>query len=93
MRLKIDQWEVCRAVELYFKEEYGVDYDLVEGLEDWPVIGYRDKVQVFKTHKNGKQVKDEDGRPVVDHTKTTYKKNSVEWKEFDSMTFFLPSKR
>ena len=30
MRIKIDQWEVLRALELYFKTEYNVDCDLVE---------------------------------------------------------------
>ena len=52
MRIKIDQWEVLRALELYFKTEYNVDCDLVEGLDTWPVIDYQEKILVKKKHKN-----------------------------------------
>jgi len=92
MRLKIDQWEVCRAVEIYLKDEYGFDYNLVDCLDDWPLLSYQEKVQVFKKHKNGKVVKNENGYPVVDHTQTTYKPAHIEWKEFDSMTLYLTPK-
>ena len=57
MRIKIEQWEVLKAVELYFKNEYGVDCDLVEGLQEWPLIDYQDRVLVTKKHKNGRGVK------------------------------------
>ena len=92
MRIKIEQWEVLKAVELYFKNEYGVDCDLVEGLQEWPLIDYQERVHVTKKHKNGKVVKNEYGHNVIDHSKTTYKKASIEWSEFDSITFFLPAK-
>ena len=92
MRIKIDQWEVLKALELYFKSEYGVDYDLVEGLHEWPVIDYQERVLVTKKHKNGKVVKNKNGYDEIDYSKTTYKKASIEWSEFDSITFFLPAK-
>jgi hypothetical protein len=38
MRLKLDQWEVLYAIERYLKDEYGVQYDITEGLEENPVI-------------------------------------------------------
>jgi len=91
MRIKMDQWEVLRAVELYFKSEYGVDCDLAEGLHEWPVIDYQEQVHVMKKHKNGRLVKNENGYDEIDHTKTTHKKASIEWSEFDSITFFLPA--
>ena len=91
MRIKIDQWEVLRALELYFKSEYGVDYDLVEGLHEWPVIDYQERVLVTKKHKNGKVVKNKNGCDEIDYSKTTHKKASIEWSEFDSITFFLPA--
>ena len=47
MRIKIEQWEVLKAVELYFKNEYGVDCDLVEGLQEWPLIDYQERVEYF----------------------------------------------
>ena len=44
MRLKLDQWEVLHAIERYLKDEYGVQYDITEGLEDNPVIEYQEAV-------------------------------------------------
>tara|TARA_R110000796_G_scaffold22846_8_gene65816 strand:- start:832 stop:1113 length:282 start_codon:yes stop_codon:yes gene_type:complete len=92
MRIKIDQWEVLRAIELYFKSEYDVDYDLVEGLHEWPIIDYQKTTLFPKKHKNGKVVLNKKGYAEMDHTKTTHQKTSVKWTEFDSITFYLPSK-
>ena len=89
MRVKIDQWEVLHAIGRYLKQEYGVDYDVTEGLADNPVIEYQETVREFKTHKNGRVVKNEHGFPVIDHSKTTYKNASCEWKEMDSITLYL----
>mgnify|MGYP003651787951 FL=1 len=47
MRLKLDQWEVLHAIERYLKDEYGVEYDITEGLEDNPVIEYQETVRAF----------------------------------------------
>jgi len=91
MRIKIDQWEVLRALELYFKTEYNVDCDLVEGLHEWPVIDYQERILVKKKHKNGRVVKNENGYDEIDYSKTTHKKACIEWSEFDSITFFLPA--
>ena len=89
MRLKIDQWEVLHAIERYLKDEYGVEYDITEGLEDNPVIEYQEAVREFKKHKNGRVVKNEGGFPVIDYSKTTYKNRACAWKETDSITFYL----
>ena len=89
MRIKMDQWEVLRAVQLYLKHKYGFDYDLVDGLAAWPDIEYQERGQVLKKHKNGRAIKNEHGYPVVDHTKTTYKTKSTQWEDTDSMTLYL----
>ena len=90
MRVKIDQWEVLHAIERYIKQEYGVDYDVTEGLEDDPVIEYQETVRAFKKHKNGRVVKDSThGFPIIDHSKTTYENRSCSWQETDSITFYL----
>ena len=89
MRLKIDQWEVLHAIERYLKDEYGVEYDITEGLEDNPVIEYQETVRAFKKHKNGRVVKNEHGFPIIDYSKTRYENRSCAWSETDSITFYL----
>ena len=89
MILKISQWEVLHAIERYLKDQYGVDHDITEGLEDNPVIEYQELIRSFKKHKNGRVVKSERGFPVIDYSKTTYKDHSCTWRETDSITFYL----
>ena len=89
MRLKLDQWEVLHAIERYLKDQYGVDYDITEGLEDSPVIEYQETIRAFEKHKNGRVVKNEHGYPVIDYSKTTYQNRSCTWRETDSITFYL----
>jgi|TARA_R110000803_G_scaffold173452_1_gene236191 hypothetical protein len=90
MRIKIDQWEVCIAIQKYLQETYGIECDLdPEGLNDNPVIEYKERTYAWKTHKNGKEVKDKHGLRTRDHSKTTIQTNHIDWEEFDSITFYL----
>jgi hypothetical protein len=92
VRIKIDQWEICLAVESYVHKTYGVAYDFTENLSENPVIEYQEKTYAFKTHKNGRVVKDEHGLRTRDHSKTTIETKHIEWEEFDSITFYLQGK-
>ena len=92
MRIELSGWQVRDAIRNYLSDNYGMDiYD--EDMEDMEhEFMYRSIV--YKKYKNGKVMKDENGRMIVDeeNTKTVISSGFVD--EYDSTFYFylMPTK-
>ena len=86
MRIELSGWQVRDAIRNYLSDNYGMDiYD--EDMEDMEhEFMYRSIV--YKKYKNGKVMKDENGRMIVDeeNTKTVISSGLVD--EYDSTFYF-----
>ena len=90
MQLSFDYYEIQEAIQLLVKEKLGIDIDLEDiSPHDYPSIEYRERVLAYKKHKNGKEVKDENGIREIDWDKTTYKKKWIEFDDSADITFWV----
>ena len=98
IEIKIHYYEVMEAIELYIKENHGLNVDLdiysgdcvlAEGLVE---VEYRELEPVYKKHKNGKVGKSQYGHPVVDRENSNYAKKHLDFDERASFVFNINNK-
>ena len=90
MQLTFDYYEIQEAIQLLVKQKIGIDIDLEDiSPHDYPDIEYRERVLAYKKHKNGKEVKDENGIREVDWDKTTYKKKRIQFDDSADIIFWV----
>ena len=98
IEIKIHYYEVMEAIELYIKENHGLNVDLdiysgdcvlAEGIVE---VEYRKLEPVYKKHKNGKVVKNEYGHPVIDRKKSKNVKKHISFDEGASFIFSINNK-
>ena len=90
MQLTFDYYEIQEAIQLLVKEKLGMDIDLEKiSPHDYPSIEYRERVLAYKKHKNGKEVKDENGIREVDWDKTKYEKKFIQFDDSADISFWV----
>ncbi len=90
MKLELAQWEVMFALTNYIKEEYGMECDLTDGIDE-ASIQYQKQIVPPKKYKNGRPIKNEHGYPVLDYKNATYEDRIISWGETDSIAVYLTS--
>jgi hypothetical protein len=90
MQIKFDYYDLQEAIQLFVKEKFDMDIDLEElSPHDYPSIEYRERVYVYKKHKNGKEVKNEHGLSEVDWDKSNYVTKHIEFDDSADITFYV----
>ena len=90
MQIKFDYYDIQKAVQLLIKERLGISLDLEDlSPHDYPSIEYQERVFVYKKHKNGKEVKDENGLREVDWDKSNYVTKHIEFNDGADITFYV----
>ena len=90
MQLTFDYYEIQEAIQLLVKEKLGIDIDLEDiSPHDYPSIEYRERVLVYKKHKNGKEVKDKNGIREIDWDKTKYEKKFIQFDDSADISFWV----
>ena len=87
MRIELSGWQVRDAIRNYLSDNYGLDIHDDEEMEEMQhEFMYRNIA--YKKHKNGKVMKDENGRPIVDKENTRTVCSSAYVDEYDSTFYF-----
>ncbi len=90
MQIKFDYYDIQKAVQLLIKERLGISLDLEDlSPHDYPSIEYQERVFVYKKHKNGKEVKDENGFREIDWDKSKYVTKHIEFDDSADITFYV----
>ncbi len=90
MQIKFDYYDMQEAIQLFVKEKFDMDIDLEDlSPHDYPSIEYRERVLVYKKHKNGKEVKDKHGCREVDWDNTEYVTKHIEFDDSSDITFYV----
>lgn len=90
MQIKFDYYDMQEAIQLFVKEKFDIDLDLEDlSPHDYPSIEYRERVLVYKKHKNGKEVKNEHGLSEVDWDKSNYVTKHAEFNDGADITFYV----
>jgi|TARA_R100001463_G_scaffold131431_1_gene191452 hypothetical protein len=90
MQIKFDYYDIQKAVQLLIKERLGISLDLEDlSPHDYPSIEYQERVFVYKKHKNGKEVKDENGLREIDWDKSKYVTKHIEFDDSADITFYV----
>jgi len=90
MQIKFDYYDLQEAIQLFVKEKFDMDIDLEDlSPHDYPSIEYRKRVYVYKKHKNGKEVKDENGSREIDWDKSKYVTKYIEFDDNSDITFYV----
>ena len=86
MRIELSGWQVRDAIRNYLSDNYGLDL-MDEDMEDMEhEFMYRSIA--YKKYKNGKIMKDENGRMIIDEENTRTVINSGLVDEYDSHFHF-----
>tara|TARA_R110001583_G_scaffold40774_1_gene130072 strand:+ start:32 stop:319 length:288 start_codon:yes stop_codon:yes gene_type:complete len=94
MQLTFDYYDIQKALELLVTEKLGVSLDLEDvSHADYPSIKYKERVVIYKKHKNGKEVKDEHGFREVDWDNTEYVTKHVEFDDSAEFTIYVSGER
>ena len=83
MNISLYQFELQEAIALYLKKEHNVVIDTDD--IDYTSIDYQEREEVFKKHKNGRVVKNENGYPEVDWENSPYKTQHISMGEIDEI--------
>jgi len=90
MQIKFDYYDLQEAIQLFVKEKFDMDIDLEDlSPHDYPSIEYQERVFVYKKHKNGKEVKDENGFREIDWDKSKYVTKYIEFDDNSDITFYV----
>ena len=90
MQLTFDYYDIQKALELLVKDKLGISLDLEDvSHADYPSIEYKERVYVYKKHKNGKEIKDENGFREVDWDNTEYVTKHVEFDDSAELTIYV----
>ena len=98
IEVEVHYYEVVEALELYLKENYKMDVDfdiysencmLADGVFE---VAYHELEPVYKKYKNGRVVKNEYGRPIIDRKKSKNVKKYICFDEGASFTFNINNK-
>lgn len=90
MQIKFDYYDIQKALELLVKDKLGISLDLEDvSHADYPSIEYLERVFVYKKHKNGKEVKDENGFRKIDWDKSEYVTKHIEFDDSADITFYV----
>jgi hypothetical protein len=57
MEIKLDGYELRKAVEDYIKLKYNIDFDFMEDSHEYPRLEYSKPIYEAKKHKNGRVMK------------------------------------
>jgi len=88
MNISLYQFELQEAIALYLKKEHNVVIDTDD--IDYTSIEYQEREQVFKKHKNGKDIKNE--HPEVDWENSPYKTKHITMGEIDEICLSIVSR-
>ena len=83
MNISLYQFELHEAIALYLKKEHNIVLDTDD--IDYTSIDYQEREEVFKKHKNGRVVKNENGYPEVDWENSPYKTQHISMGEIDEI--------
>jgi len=99
LEIKIHSTDVMRAIEAYVKEQYGLDTNLDVHSEDCAIsegvvmVDYKKLDRVYKKHKNGKLVKDQNGHTITDWEKSKYINKWIAFDESCEISFHLVNEK
>ena len=83
MRIELRGWQVREAIRDYLSDYYGLKICDDEDMEEM-VHEFRYQSIAYKKHKNGKIMKDESGRPIIDQENTRHVCSSAHVDEYES---------
>jgi len=90
MQLTFDYYDIQQALELLVKKKLGISLDLEDvSHADYPSIKYKERVLSYKKHKNGKEVKDDNGFRVVDWDESKYVTKHIEFSDDAEFTVYV----
>lgn len=90
MQITFDYDDIQEALQLLIKKKMGTDLDLEEvSPHDYPSVEYRERVYVYKKHKNGREVKDENGFREVDWDKSEHVTKHIQFDDSAKLTVYV----
>ena len=94
MQFTFDYYDIQKALELLVKDKLGVSLDLENvSHADYPSIKYNKTVYTYKKHKNGKEIRDENGFREVDSEKTKWVTKHIEFDDGAEFTIYVSGER
>ena len=90
MNISLYQFELQYAIALYLEKEHNIVINTDD--IDYTSIDYQEREEVFKKHKNGRVIKDENGHSEVDWKNSTWKTTHITMGEIDEIHLSIVSR-